>query len=238
MVDVAFTPGEFESADVAVVVDVLRATTTAAAALAAGHGRVLCCEDVETAEGLRGSGRVLAGERECVAIPGFDRGNSPLGFEKTGKGDLVLSTTNGSLAIVAAADRSRDVVLGALVNLDAVLEEIPSDDVTIVCAGTNGGMAFEDVYLAGLIVERLDGEPTDAALIAARVAAGYAGHEEALNAGANARVLRETDQQADIEYCARESILDIVPRVTGSMPGVAIVSAAERVESKPAAAHN
>jgi len=232
MVDVAFTPSELESAEVTVVVDVLRATTTVAAALAAGHDRALCCEEVEVAESLRGPDRVLAGERECVAIPGFDRGNSPLGFEKMGKGDLVLSTTNGSRAIVAAADRSREVVLGALVNLEALLEEIPSDDVTVVCAGTDGGMAVEDVYLAGLIVERLDGERTDSAVIAARVAAGFASHEEALNAGANARVLRETDQQEDIEYCARESILDIVPRVTGTSPGVAIVTAGENPSAK------
>jgi len=233
VVDVAFTPQELESAEVTVVIDVLRATTTVAAALVAGHARVLCCEEVEGAERLRGAGRVLAGERECVAIPGFDRGNSPLGFEKSGKGDLVLSTTNGSRAIVAAADRSQDVVLGALVNLEAVLAEIPDDDVTMVCAGTDGGMAFEDVYLAGIIVERLGGEPTDAARIAARLAAGYSDHEEALNAGANARVLRETDQHADIEYCARESILDVVPRVTGSMPGVAIVTAPKLARSHP-----
>lgn len=230
MVDVAFTPRELESAEVMVVVDVLRATTTVAAALEAGFERVHCSEEVEGAERLRGPGRVLAGERECVAIPGFDRGNSPLGFEKTGKEELVLSTTNGSRAIVAAADRSDEVVLGALVNLDAVLGQIPSDNVTVVCAGTDGGMAIEDVYLAGLIVERLGGEPTDAALIAARVAAGYADHGEALNAGANSRVLRETDQEADIEYCARESILDVVPRVTGSLPGVAIVSATEEAK--------
>jgi 2-phosphosulfolactate phosphatase len=223
VVDVAFTPRELESADVTVVVDVLRATTTVAAALDAGFSRALCCEEVEGAERLRGEGRVLAGERECVAIPGFDRGNSPLGFTETGKEDLVLSTTNGSRAIVAATERSKDVVLGALVNLDAVMRAIPRDGVTVVCAGTDGGMAVEDVYLAGLIVDRLDGELTDSALIASRVAAGYADHDEALNAGANAQVLRETDQHADIEYCARESILDIVPKVSGTMPGVAIV---------------
>jgi len=229
VVDVAFTPSAFESADVAVVVDVLRATTTVAAALAAGHGRVLCCEDVETAERLREPGRVLAGERDCVAIPGFDRGNSPLGFD--GRGDVVLSTTNGSRAIVAAIDRSREVVLASLANLAVALDALPADDVTVVCAGTNGGMAIEDVYLAGLIVEHLDGEETDAAVIARRVAAGYASHPDALNAGANARVLRETDQHADIEYCARESILDIVPRVTGSMPGVAVVAAVPSSEA-------
>jgi len=225
VVHVAFTPSELEPVEVAVVIDVLRATTTIAAALAAGHDRVLCCQDVETAEGLRGPDRILAGERECVAIPGFDRGNSPLGFDDgTATGDLVLSTTNGSRAIVAATDSSREVVLASLANLDAVLAGLPADDVTFVCAGTDGGMAIEDVYLAGIMVERVGGEPSDAALIAARMATAFPSHREALAAGANARVLRETDQQADIDYCGRESILDVVPRVSGGMDKVAIVT--------------
>jgi 2-phosphosulfolactate phosphatase len=235
VVDVAFIPAELEAAEVAVVVDVLRATTTIAAALAAGHERVLCCQDVETAERLRAPGRLLAGERECVAIPGFDRGNSPLGFDETGTGDIVLSTTNGSRAIVAAADRAGEVVLASLANLDAVLEALPADDVAVVCAGTDGGMAIEDVYLAGLIVSCLEGEKTDAALIAARMAASFADHGEALNAGSNARVLRETDQEADIEYCARESILEVVPRVTETAPGVATVCAVEEGATTPSA---
>lgn len=225
MVDVAFTPRELESAEVTIVVDVLRATTTIAAALAAGHPEVLCCEDVETAESQRGENRLLAGERKNVAIPGFDRGNSPLGFENPGKETIVLSTTNGSRAIVTAAGRSQDVVLAGLVNLDAVMKDISSDDVTVVCAGTDGGMAFEDVYLAGLMVDRLEGERTDAALIAARFAAGFDSHEEALNTGKNASVLHETDQVPDIEYSARESILDVVPRVAETRPGIAVVRA-------------
>lgn len=225
MVDVAFRPSELERAGTAVVIDVLRATTTVAAALAAGHGRVLCCEEVAGAERLRAPGRLLAGERGTEAIPGFDRGNSPLGFGDAGTGDVVLSTTNGSRAIVAAVERSERVLLGSLVNLAAVLEELPGDDVTLVCAGTGDGMAFEDVYLAGLIADHLPGPHTDAALIAARAARGYEDHGEALACGSNAAVLRDTGQDADIAYCARESILDLVPRVTGSMPGVAIVEA-------------
>lgn len=225
MIDVAFTPRDLGSADVAVVVDVLRATTTIAAALAAGHRRVLCCEEVEAAERLRGPNRLLAGERDNVEIPGFDRGNSPIGFDGEGGGDIVLTTTNGSRAIVAAAARSREVILASLVNLDAVLEGLPEDDVTIVCSGTAGGMAIEDVYVAGRIVGQLDGERTDAALIAEHVTASYADPRAALTGGANAQKLLDTGQEADIDYCARESILDVVPRVTGTMAGVAFVSA-------------
>ncbi len=225
MIDVAFTPRDLGSADVAVVVDVLRATTTVAAALAAGHRRVLCCEEVEAAERLRAPNRLLAGERDNVEIPGFDRGNSPIGFDGAGGGDVVLSTTNGSRAIVAAAARSREVILASLANLDAVLEALPADEVTIVCSGTAGGMAVEDVYVAGRIVGRLEGHRTDAAIMAENVTAAYDDPRAALTVGANAVKLLETDQEDDIDYCARESILDVVPRVTGTMPGVAFVSA-------------
>ena len=241
MIDVAFTPRDLGSADVAVVVDVLRATTTVAAALAAGHRRVICCEEVEAAERLRGPNRLLAGERDNVAIPGFDRGNSPIGFDGEGGGDVVLTTTNGSRAIVTAAARSREVILASLVNLEAVLEGLPGDDVTIVCSGTAGGMAVEDVYVAGRIVQRLAGERTDAAIMAELVTDSYADPRAALTVGANARKLLETDQEADIDYCVRESILDAVPRVIGTMPGVAYVAAgsASRVHNvRPASAQS
>jgi 2-phosphosulfolactate phosphatase len=224
VIDVAFTPRDLGSADVAVVVDVLRATTTVAAALDAGHRRVLCCEEVEAAERLRGPNRLLAGERENVEIPGFDRGNSPIGFDGADGSDVVLTTTNGSHAIVAAAARSREVILASLANLEAVLEGLPDDDVTIVCAGTQGGMAVEDVYVAGRVVKRLEGERTDAAIMAALITDAYPDSRAALTAGANAQKLLDTDQEADIDYCARESFLDVVPRVIGTMQGVAFVA--------------
>lgn len=220
------------------VVDVLRATTTIAAALAAGHRRVLCCEEVEGAERLRGPNRILAGERDNVEIPGFDRGNSPIGFDGQG-GDVVLSTTNGSRAIVASATRAREVLLASLANLDAVLESLPDDDVTIVCAGTQGGMAVEDVYVAGRIVQRLGGARTDAAIMADLITASQPDARSAMTAGANAQKLIETDQEQDIDFCAQESIFDVVPRVTGTMPGVAFVSGdgASRVHAlRPASA--
>jgi 2-phosphosulfolactate phosphatase len=78
LIDVAFTCADLRSADVAVVIDVLRATSTVTEALAAGYRRVLCADSVERAAGLRAPGRVLAGERQCVKPPGFDHGNSPL----------------------------------------------------------------------------------------------------------------------------------------------------------------
>ncbi|HET7136848.1 MAG TPA: 2-phosphosulfolactate phosphatase, partial [Gaiellaceae bacterium] len=74
-VTVAFTPAETVAAQVAIVIDVIRATSTIAAALAAGFESVRCVMEIEDARALAGSAR-LAGERGCVRVEGFDFGNS------------------------------------------------------------------------------------------------------------------------------------------------------------------
>ena len=210
-----------------VVVDVLRATSTVATALTAGYDRVLCCDSIERAEGLRGPGRTLAGEKECVKVPGFDKGNSPAEFERSDADEVVLATTNGCPAIIAATERSSEVVLASLLNLDAILARIgeAEGDVVVVCAGTNGGIAFEDVYVAGRIGARLEGERTDAMRVAEGLARAYTRAEEALGEGSNAAVLRESGLEDDIAYCARESTLDVIPRVASVEPGIAVVDA-------------
>ena len=79
LVHVAFTPGEQTPAPIGIVVDVLRATSTIAQALAAGYRRVLCCAEIEEARTLAESEgpAKLAGERRLEHIEGFDFGNSP-----------------------------------------------------------------------------------------------------------------------------------------------------------------
>ena len=163
MIDVALLPTDVGEADVAIVIDVLRATTTATQALATGYRRVLCTESVERAAELREPGRVLAGERQCVKPPGFDQGNSPLEALRRCGDELVLATTNGTPAIAAAANHAGTVVLACLLNLDAVvrtvLERMSTADlrVQVVCSGTNGAVALEDAYVAGRITHRLPG---------------------------------------------------------------------------------
>ena len=103
-IDVAFTPADVRPADVALVVDVLRASTTIVAALAAGFERVLCVGDVEGARRLSGPCRELAGEKGCRPIEGFDYGNSPGAFTRAPVPELVLCTTNGTPAVLAAAE--------------------------------------------------------------------------------------------------------------------------------------
>ncbi|MDQ3720335.1 MAG: 2-phosphosulfolactate phosphatase [Actinomycetota bacterium] len=213
-IDVAFTAAEIRPAQVAVVIDVLRATSTMVTALGAGYRRVLCTATPEEARRLRAPGRLLAGERHCRPIEGFDYGNSPGALQQAKGEELVLCTTNGTPAILSALAAAEEVLIGSLLNLNALIERIPPGrDVTFVCAGTGGRFALEDAYAAGRIVARLEGSWTDAARAAERVASAYDDTYEPLAQSADAAVLRDTDQAADIEFCAQESVSTLVPEV-------------------------
>ena len=147
---------------VAVVVDVLRATTTIIHALAAGCTAVRPCAEVEEARQLAGqmrAGRVLlGGERGGVPLPGFDLGNSPHEYTTQTCRDntLVLTTSNGTRAILRAAEAER-IALAGFVNYSAVCEQLQHDPrpIHIVCAGTEGEVALEDTLLAGALVDYL-----------------------------------------------------------------------------------
>lgn len=147
---------------IAVVVDVLRATTTMIHALAAGCTAVRPCAEVAEAQELAGemrAGRVLlGGERGGRPLPGFDLGNSPGEYTpKVCKGTtLVLTTTNGTRALLRAAEAARVLVAG-FVNYSAVCEQLRQDPrpVHILCAGTEGEVSLEDTLLAGALVDHL-----------------------------------------------------------------------------------
>jgi 2-phosphosulfolactate phosphatase len=229
MIDVAMTRAQAQPADAAVVVDVLRATSTATQALAAGYEQVLCAESVERAAELRGPGRVLAGERDCLKPAGFDQGNSPLEAAELRGSELVLATTNGAPAVVSCASRADRVLLACVLNLEAVVNALLEGKdpavsiVQIVCSGTDGLIALEDVYLAGRISAVLPGPRTDAAVLAERVAMGFTNAREALGASAHARTLTAAGLAADVAYCSRESKLEIVPDVLSVDLGVASI---------------
>lgn len=146
----------------AVVVDVLRATTTIIHALAAGCTAVRPCAEVEEARALAGEMRVgrvlLGGERGGLPLPGFDLGNSPQ--EYTARlchgNTLVLTTSNGTRALLRAVEAER-VLLAGFVNYSAVCEQLRHDPrpIHIICAGAEGEVALEDALLAGALVDYL-----------------------------------------------------------------------------------
>jgi 2-phosphosulfolactate phosphatase len=225
-VHVAFTPDESAAAPTGVVIDVIRATSTICQALASGYERVLCAAEVEQARALRDSdGRVtLGGERLGVRIDGLDLGNSPREYLEPRSPVLAMTTTNGTRAIVTAAARCERVLIASLLNLGAVVEAAGAtgDDVAVFCAGVKGAFALDDAYVAGRMASGLGGERTDAAEAALRLARSYASAEEAFRASRSGRNLIDQgpELEADIAYCARESVLGVVPQLQG-MRGVA-----------------
>jgi 2-phosphosulfolactate phosphatase len=223
-IHVAFTPDEAASAPTGIVVDVVRATSTIPQALAAGYERVLCVPEIEQARVLREElqDSVVGGERDAVRIEGFDAGASPREFLEPRASTLILSTTNGTRTIVTAVERCDEVLVGSLLNLDAVVRAATErgEDVAVICAGYKGAFAFDDAYCAGRIVQALAGDRTDAAVAAALLAQAF---PSALD-GLNARTYGPPGLEADIEFCARESVLDVVPRFAGMRGPAAEIS--------------
>ncbi len=220
----AFTPAGTHPAATAVVLDILRATSTIVQALAGGYERVLCCADKDQARDLRGPERVLAGEEDSRRPEDFDLGNSPEEFVEPRARELVLATSNGSPAIIGATECAGEVLLGSLLNLEAVLGKLEGqDDILVICSGTDGRVTLEDVYVAGRVTARLDGDRSDAALVAESVAQAHTDARSALAASGHAQTLREAGLEGDVEWCAQESVLDCVPRVSDVQDGVASV---------------
>ncbi|MBR4750228.1 MAG: 2-phosphosulfolactate phosphatase [Thermoguttaceae bacterium] len=215
---------------VSVAVDVLRATTTIATALAAGAEKVVPFETVEeTLEAKRvflarrpeDRDRVkLGGERNAVPIDGFDFGNSPNQYVPdalAGK-TLLFTTTNGTRAILSCRGT---VLLAAFVNANAVVERIlreESDVVSIVCAGTDGQYTEEDLLLAGLLVDRLTLRSSDYALnVQAEVSREQWRRQrstplvELLKASRGGQNLRKAKLLRDVADAAKLDSLDVVP---------------------------
>jgi 2-phosphosulfolactate phosphatase len=225
-VHVAFTPGEATNAQLGIVVDVLRATSTIAQALSSGYERVYCCREIEEARALRerlGEG-LLGGERNAVRIDGFDVGASPREFLGEPRASTVIfSTTNGTRTILETAARADEVLLGSLLNLDAVAAAARDrgDDVLIVCAGFQGTFALDDAYCAGRIVQLLGAEPSDSAKAADAIARAWPDPHD----GLLARTYGPPGLEEDIAFCAQVSMLDVVPRLSRMIDGSAEITA-------------
>jgi 2-phosphosulfolactate phosphatase len=128
--------------DIAVVIDVIRAFTTAAVALAQGASEVVCVESLDQARALKAAdpGIVLIGEERGVAPPGFDYGNSPRQFDgiDLSGATVVQRTSNGTRGL--AWNRCPEVVAAAAVNATATADYVarhgpPDTRTLLVCTG-------------------------------------------------------------------------------------------------------
>lgn len=228
-VQVFLTPGEVDPTAVqeatVVVVDVVRATTTMVEALAHGAKAIYPTSSTEEAVKLAASlGRedtLLCGERKGLKVEGFDLGNSPAEFTRDvveGK-RLVMSTTNGTVALVAVQEASR-VVAGAFTNLQAVAHAVRDDaHVVVVCAGREGRFALDDALCAGHLVRRLgrageEGLTLNDGARAVWELAGAVTPSPDFLAGAEAgRALAAIGLAGDLELCGDVDRHGVVPEV-------------------------
>ncbi|MCC5921359.1 MAG: 2-phosphosulfolactate phosphatase [Cyclobacteriaceae bacterium] len=203
---------------IAVVIDILRATSCMVAGLGAGVPAIRPFLEVATCRSFRDQGYLLAGERNGEKLEGFDLGNSPLEYESaaaSGK-KIAVTTTNGtrSLAAVAAADQ---ILVGAFLNQSALIEYLAnqSKDIVILCAGWKGTVNAEDTLFAGALVHGLQSTHTaqdDASLMAKLLYQSQKGSIAAfLSSTSHAKRLSGLNSDLDIELCGSQDKYSVVP---------------------------
>ncbi len=164
-IDLAFTPQELERKDLTeksvVVIDALRATTTMTVAFVNGAAAFIPVETVEEAREVvaRNPDYLLAGERRAMPLEGFHLGNSPRDYqpEKVRGKTIVMTTTNGTRALVAARGGA-EIFIGSFLNLGSLCRRLVESgkDVLIACSGEKGLFCLEDTVCGGAIVGRLE----------------------------------------------------------------------------------
>ena len=199
-----------------IIFDVLRATSSIVTALAGGAEEIYPVCTIEEAFSLKAAmpGVLLGGERQGDRIEGFDLGNSPLEYRGIGAKKIITTTTNGTVAL-RACESAREVLAGALLNMEALavrLRQNPPETVILVCAGTFRELALEDVFAAGMFCACFpDAELTDSALTARSVYQRYqADPFAALQESKNGRVLISKNRSEDVRWCSQVSALDTV----------------------------
>ncbi|MEO6527806.1 MAG: 2-phosphosulfolactate phosphatase [Gemmatimonadaceae bacterium] len=220
------TPQDVQGRVVAMI-DVLRASTTIAVALANGAKTIMPMESSDDAvtrsKQFERASVLLAGERRMLKLDGFDLGNSPIEHTREaveGK-TVLLSTTNGTKALLAVQG-ARDVVVASYVNLTAVCAMLRAAlrggaDITIVCAGQDRQFALEDAACAGRYVSHVSKRlPTidvnDAALAASLIDRKYGDNLMRLfNTAAHGRALAAAGFEDDLTACAAVDSYPVIP---------------------------
>jgi len=223
--DICFSPELLPLYDlrgrVAVVVDVLRATSSIVTALAQGVTHLIPVSELDECRALSTQGYLTAAERDGRQAEGVDLGNSPFGYLDGAvavRGRAVaITTTNGTraLQLSQAADA---VIVGAFLNLAAVAEFLREQDkdVVVVCAGWKGKFCLEDTLYGGALATRLaryfDTSSSDATLAALDLwQAAEPDVAAYLLKSAHVRRLNSLEAHKDMEFCVRPDVYDIVP---------------------------
>lgn len=234
---VSFLPGEVGVLEgwAAVVLDVLRASSSMITLLDRGAESIGLAESVEAARTAAKEipGAVLCGEVGGLPPYGFDYGNSPTEFAGLdfSRRHIVMATTNGTAAVRACRTASA-VLVGALINANAVIRQgfelLPGlQGLMLVCAGRQGHFVLDDAVAAGYLahifineakVRNIEIRQSNATIAAYRLYHSYPNLLAGLNESESAQALQPLQLGQDVSYCAKESMTKRVPRL-GTRPG-------------------
>ena len=224
IIEVCFTPDEYKIGEyekfTAVVIDVLRATTSIATAFSNGCRQIVPVEHVQQAFQKKEQfypEAILAGERKGILISGFSLGNSPLEYGRDTVEDqtIIMTTTNGTMALNKASGAQK-VYAAAFVNAMAICDKLIEEgrSVVILCAGTDGKFSMEDALCAGLIADRLKDHYhlSDKALA---VQAMYEAYQDNLVARvgqtSHALYLTKLGFADDVKLCLEKDVFPVAP---------------------------
>ncbi|MCA8993416.1 MAG: 2-phosphosulfolactate phosphatase [Planctomycetaceae bacterium] len=209
--------------NVAVLVDILRASTTITHAFAHGVKEVLPCQTVEAAltraESLP-ERPLLGGERKAVLIPGFDLDNSPFSYtrERVSGKTAVFTTTNGT-RVLNQCREAAEVLVGAFVNREAVADRLRSESrpIHIICAGTDGFLTAEDILFAGALATDLLPAPESADVQTQLALDFWQRHGKSddfrrtMMQSRGGQNLCALGKEQDVEYAMTQNQFDVVP---------------------------
>jgi 2-phosphosulfolactate phosphatase len=227
-IDVCLTPEllHLHSIDntIVVVTDIFRATSCMVTGFAYGVGSIIPVATVEECREYQLHGYTAAAERDAKKVEGFDLDNSPFSYmdERLIGTKIAMTTTNGTLSIAKAKTNAVKVLVGAFLNLNAIISYLKTQqyDVLLLCAGWKGRVNLEDTLFAGAVVEGLKEHfsvKEDSAIMAMRTYQ-QAQHDMLgyLANSSHVRRLQGLGIQKDIAYCLQKDLYDVVPVLRGN----------------------
>jgi 2-phosphosulfolactate phosphatase len=231
-IDVIFHPSEISLRDfsdkVAVVIDVLRATSTISMAFKNGCQRIIPVltpeEALDIKDRIRDGSVLLGGERGGLKIEGFDLGNSPREYTRdvVAGSSIIFTTTNGTRALRGIRG-ANTILIGSFLNMASLCKwcQDADSDLVLVPSGRNGTMALEDVACAGMIVSQVNGyHKTDAALASELIFSHFKGDlQRIFQVSEHGRYLSQIGFEEDLIICSLLDVCHIIPRLEKSPQG-------------------
>ena len=227
-IDVFFSVQAFQEEDLrgksAVIIDILRASSSIVTAVNNGAKKIIPVEDMsdamKIARTMDQNDYLLCGEKDGVKIEGYHLGNSPQEYTKEVVGDktLIINTTNGTRAIKKANLANR-IYIGSFLNQKAILKALAEhdDEVVLICSGWRGRLALEDTMFAGSLIHKLcKGNLPEKTKDGAKVAFGLFEKfgddlEETIRQSDHAHRLRNLVPEDDVPFCCQVDKFSVLP---------------------------